>query len=150
MLRATEPPAAHKAVDPDAEIAATASRWTQSREPPPTLLAPMLPYQMEGPAWLCAQEDGPIRGGILIDEMVMGKTLQAITVILAHPSREWRAQARAAGKAAGKVAPIEVLPQLVRKRRQTTRLLDYYTILRYYDTTLFTSLHPRRAPRQLV
>ena len=29
----------------------------------------MLPYQKEGLGWLCAQEDGPVKGGILADEM---------------------------------------------------------------------------------
>jgi DNA repair protein RAD16 len=37
----------------------------------------MLPYQKEGLAWLCAQEEGKVGGGILADEMGMGKTLQA-------------------------------------------------------------------------
>lgn len=45
-------------MDPDAEIEESASSWKVQREPPPELLAPMLPYQKEGLAWLCAQEDG--------------------------------------------------------------------------------------------
>lgn len=38
-------------------------------EPPPELLMPLLPYQKEFLAWGVAQEQGPVRGGILADEM---------------------------------------------------------------------------------
>ena len=47
----------------------------------------MLPYQKEGLGWLCAQEEGKVRGGILADEMGMGKTLQTIALMIAHRSR---------------------------------------------------------------
>jgi len=40
-------------------------------EPPPELLMPLLPYQKEFLAWGVAQEKGPVRGGILADEMGM-------------------------------------------------------------------------------
>ena len=39
-----------------------------------------LPYQREGFGWMCAQEESAHRGGILADEMGMGKTLQAISL----------------------------------------------------------------------
>ena len=68
MLSATGPPAHLKELDPDEEVAATAAKWSTQREPPPSLLAPMLPYQKEGLGWLCHQEDGEMRGGILADE----------------------------------------------------------------------------------
>ena len=60
------------------------------------LAVPMLPFQKEGTqrdasngllklatwaspglAWMCHQEDSDVRGGILADEMGMGKTIQA-------------------------------------------------------------------------
>ena len=59
----------------------------------------LLPYQVEGLSWFCAQEDGPYKGGILADEMGkrftprvalsdlvgMGKTIQMIALLLLRP-----------------------------------------------------------------
>lgn len=52
------------------------------KEPSPLLTVPLLPYQREALAWMTAQEKSAYRGGILADEMGMGKTIQAIAVIL--------------------------------------------------------------------
>eukprot|EP00892_Ulva_mutabilis_P003353 jgi/Ulvmu1/138/UM001_0142.1 len=56
-----------------------------SREPPSSLVLPLLPYQKEFLAWAIEQETGPVRGGILADEMGLGKTLQAVSLIVTHP-----------------------------------------------------------------
>lgn len=45
-------------------------------EPGPELLMPLLPYQKEFLAWAVKQEQSPVRGGVLADEMGMGKTIQ--------------------------------------------------------------------------
>ncbi len=45
-------------------------------EPPPELLMALLPYQKEFLAWAVQQERGVVKGGILADEMGMGKTIQ--------------------------------------------------------------------------
>lgn len=37
-------------------------------------------------AWGIAQEQGPVCGGILADEMGMGKTIQAVSLIVTHTS----------------------------------------------------------------
>jgi len=58
MLQATDRPKHLSSFDPDAEVAAAASAWSTEREPPPTLLAPMLPYQKEGLGWMCHQVCG--------------------------------------------------------------------------------------------
>ena len=67
-----------------AQVAKSGEEWKTQREPADTLLAPMLPYQKEGLGWLCHQEDSELRGGILADEMGMGKTLQPISLMCTH------------------------------------------------------------------
>ena len=65
--------------DPDELVRKT---WTTQKEPPNTLLMPLLPYQKEGLGWMYNQEQNSVHGGILADEMGMGKTIQAIALIL--------------------------------------------------------------------
>lgn len=45
-------------------------------EQPSEIVVPLLPYQRQFLAWGVAQERSSVRGGILADEMGMGKTLQ--------------------------------------------------------------------------
>lgn len=52
------------------------------REAPPGLDASLLPFQREGVSWMYNQEKSEVAGGILADEMGMGKTLETITTIL--------------------------------------------------------------------
>ncbi|GAW83872.1 DNA repair protein rhp16 [Plasmodium gonderi] len=49
---------------------------------PKELKFDLLEYQKEGVSWMINQERSSIKGGILADEMGMGKTIQAITLIL--------------------------------------------------------------------
>ncbi|KAK4437359.1 ATP-dependent helicase rhp16 [Sesamum alatum] len=51
-------------------------------EPSDDLIIPLLRYQKEWLAWSLKQEESAVRGGILADEMGMGKTLQAIALVL--------------------------------------------------------------------
>jgi DNA repair protein RAD16 len=68
-----------KPMDPDEMVRKT---WTQPKEPSSDLLMPLLPYQKEGLGWMSNQEFSDMHGGILADEMGMGKTIQAIALIL--------------------------------------------------------------------
>ena len=50
-------------------------------EHPPGMTIKLLPFQLEGLNWLIKQEDGEFNGGILADEMGMGKTIQTIGLL---------------------------------------------------------------------
>ena len=49
---------------------------------PENLLLTLLPFQFEGVGWLLNQERSTSKGGILADEMGMGKTIQMISLML--------------------------------------------------------------------
>eukprot|EP00899_Mesostigma_viride_P021630 jgi/Mesvir1/29469/Mv23041-RA.3 len=57
-------------------------------DPPPELLMDLLPFQKQWLAWSLAQEASPLKGGILADEMGMGKTIQAIALIVTSRARQ--------------------------------------------------------------
>ena len=51
-------------------------------EPPRGLVRHLLPFQREGLAWMMGNEKTAVKGGILADEMGMGKTIQAVSLVL--------------------------------------------------------------------
>ncbi|KAJ3969416.1 SNF2 family N-terminal domain-containing protein [Lentinula raphanica] len=53
----------------------------ESQQPPGIKLT-LLPFQRESLHWMKKQEDGPWKGGMLADEMGMGKTIQVIALLV--------------------------------------------------------------------
>ncbi|KAI0318102.1 SNF2 family N-terminal domain-containing protein [Amylostereum chailletii] len=56
-------------------------------EQPSGLKAVLLPFQQESLSWMRAQEGGPYAGGLLADEMGMGKTIQMISLMVSDAIR---------------------------------------------------------------
>ncbi|WFC98418.1 DNA repair protein rad16 [Malassezia yamatoensis] len=54
---------------------------------PAGISMPLLPFQREGLYWLQSQEASQWRGGLLADEMGMGKTIQMVSLLVADPKR---------------------------------------------------------------
>ncbi|CAO1941893.1 unnamed protein product [Urochloa humidicola] len=68
---------------PDAGAAAeAAAAVVPTADPAPEVVLPLLRFQKEWLAWALAQEASVSRGGILADEMGMGKTIQAISLVI--------------------------------------------------------------------
>ncbi|KAF9961975.1 DNA repair protein rad16 [Mortierella alpina] len=56
-------------------------------EQPEGLKLKLLPFQREGLGWMRKQENTLFKGGILADEMGMGKTIQMISLLLTEPGK---------------------------------------------------------------
>ncbi|KAK4686807.1 DNA repair protein RAD16, partial [Tremellales sp. Uapishka_1] len=54
----------------------------------PSLKLTLLPFQKESLFWMKKQEEGQWKGGMLADEMGMGKTIQTIALLLSEPRRK--------------------------------------------------------------
>ena len=103
--------------------------WDSPMDPPDDLLMPLLAYQKEGLGWMVNQEQSDSHGGILADEMGMGKTIQAISLMLAHrpnfsdfvQMREWAASDERHGQAEEllKARTLIVLPTVAIRQWQT-------------------------------
>lgn len=68
---------------------------------PAILTLKLLPFQLEGLHWLRQQESSEFRGGILADEMGMGKTIQTVAMLVSDTSRN---------KTAGEAGTLVVAP----------------------------------------
>ena len=66
----TTPPSHLKTFDPNA---AEKKKALPKVQPPPSVTLELLPFQQEGLGWMLSQEKGRLGGGILADQMGMGK-----------------------------------------------------------------------------
>ena len=105
--------------DAEAEMRTARNGKAASMQGPAALVTQLLPFQQEGLAWMCAQEgpDSPVAGGVLADEMGMGKTIQAIALMLqrSNDTQTWR-RLRASAACAPPVPSAPSVP------RSSTRL----------------------------
>jgi len=130
------------------------------RQPaPPAVVLPLLPFQEEGLAWMVRQEGTPLKGGVLADEMGMGKTIQAISLICANrpealpeaPAAGARVNGRVASRTTFIVTPTSAMMQWRDEIKAHTqegalKILCYYEkrkgitaeILSQYDVVLTT------------
>ena len=86
-----------------------------ARLPAPAALSrPLLSFQEEGLGWMVAAEAGAVRGGILADEMGMGKTIQTISLMLHQKAeRAKRLAKRAADRGEARSRAERTAPTLV-------------------------------------
>ncbi|KAH6622118.1 helicase SWR1 [Boeremia exigua] len=60
----------------------------EQAEQPKTITRRLKPFQLEGLSWMIRQEQTHYRGGLLGDEMGMGKTIQAVSLIMSdYPAK---------------------------------------------------------------
>lgn len=61
----------------------------QRAEQPKSITRRLKPFQLEGLSWMIRQEQTGYKGGLLGDEMGMGKTIQAVSLIMSdYPAKE--------------------------------------------------------------
>lgn len=59
----------------------------QAAKQPTSITRKLKPFQLEGLSWMIRQEQTEYRGGLLGDEMGMGKTIQAVSLIMSDYPR---------------------------------------------------------------
>ncbi|KAI9292890.1 hypothetical protein K502DRAFT_325583 [Neoconidiobolus thromboides FSU 785] len=99
----------------------------EQSEQPNDLKLKLLPFQKEGLNWMKKQEQSEFMGGILADEMGMGKTIQMISLLLSEPR----------GKPNLLVAPTVALMQWLNEINTHTTTLN---VLLYYGQDRTRSL----------
>lgn len=70
-----------------ADLKAIPDGTVKQAHQPPGMLVTLLPFQLEGLNWLITQEKSIFGGGILADEMGMGKTIQTIALFMSEPDK---------------------------------------------------------------
>lgn len=70
------------------DLAAVPITPTAKAEQPASITRALKPFQLEGLHWMMQQEKTQWKGGLLGDEMGMGKTIQAVSLIMSdYPAK---------------------------------------------------------------
>lgn len=109
----------------------------QPMEAPDSLTRALLPFQKEGLSWLVQQEQSEYAGGILADEMGMGKTIQMVAMLVKR--KEMAMQAMRDGDDANAhgvgptliVCPTSAMPQWADEICSFTQE-NYLSVATYY------------------
>ncbi|TRM66530.1 SNF2 family N-terminal domain-containing protein [Schizophyllum amplum] len=83
--------------DLEARVGVAGAAPEQAEQPSRLKLA-LLPFQRESVAWMRKQEQGEWAGGMLADEMGMGKTIQIIALFVSELAGECAANGKGKGK----------------------------------------------------
>ncbi|KAI1861459.1 uncharacterized protein JN550_010839 [Neoarthrinium moseri] len=129
------------------------------KKKPGALTCKLMPHQRVGLTWLINQEESSAKGGILADTMGLGKTIQALALILARPSndcahkttlivaplallRQWEREIEDKVKFGHKLKTVIVHGQK-KKSMTVAKLLSYDVVLTTYGT-IASEHNPRK------
>lgn len=79
-------------------------------EPSPNITLPLLRFQKEWLTWALDQEASEVRGGILADEMGMGKTIQAISLVVTARDLHATSEASCSSSKGGNKCTLVICP----------------------------------------
>ncbi|PVZ97025.1 hypothetical protein BB558_007046 [Smittium angustum] len=110
------------------ETLAEKEKWS-----PGTLIQPdglkmnLLPFQIEGAQWMKNKEDSLLKGGVLADEMGMGKTIQTISLFLLNPGN-------------GPTLVVTPTVALIQWKKEIEKYAPGLKVLTFYGTTRTKSI----------
>ncbi|GBG24158.1 DNA repair protein RAD16 [Hondaea fermentalgiana] len=92
-LARLKPPVVDESLNPDNPDFVKHTVAAGKADTPTRMTTKLLPFQQEGLRWLLDQEASEVAGGLLCDEMGMGKTIQTLSLIVASKFGERDADA---------------------------------------------------------
>ncbi|OTA95466.1 hypothetical protein M434DRAFT_28790 [Hypoxylon sp. CO27-5] len=139
----------------------------QRKNTPAAMSCKLLEHQKVGLTWLIKQEEDRTKmGGILADTMGLGKTIQALALILERPSRsgpkttlivappallqQWEREIQKRVKSRFKLSTLIFHGQKAKRGMTAAKLLTYDVVLTTYDTITYEYGHRNGKPRIIL